>query len=198
MSDEEILEFFTEALTTNFEEVKFLLETTALLSMSDAGGQPEFMDIVTRSCAGQDQLSTSFSASSHNLFRASYLSSSGDSTNSVMSAYGERNHFSSSFCHCFSRYNQLRRVTKCKPPHHEVHHLKSAPHHLVSAPHHLVSGMYHLVSAPHHLVSALHHLVSALHHLVSALCLQLSAAIHPLSIPRYWVSAMQRKIRVTD
>lgn len=45
MSDD-IYDFFTEALTTNWEEIKFLLENTALLNMSDTGGQPEFMDML--------------------------------------------------------------------------------------------------------------------------------------------------------
>ena len=46
MSDDEIFDFFTEALSRNWEEIKFLLENTALLNMSDTGGQPEFMDML--------------------------------------------------------------------------------------------------------------------------------------------------------
>jgi GTPase SAR1 family protein len=46
MSDDEIFSFFTEALSTNLEEIKFLFENTALLNMSDTGGQPEFMDML--------------------------------------------------------------------------------------------------------------------------------------------------------
>ena len=47
MSDEEIQEFFSKALSTDNweEEIKYLLKDTALLSMSDVGGQPEFMDM---------------------------------------------------------------------------------------------------------------------------------------------------------
>ena len=89
MSDEEILEFFTEALTTNFEEVKFLLENTALLSMSDTGGQPEFMDMQPALVLGPALylIFCKLNQSLQSHYSISYLSSSGDSTDSVMSAY---------------------------------------------------------------------------------------------------------------
>ena len=47
ISDEDLREFLTKALSTDNweEEIKYLLENTALLSTSDAGGQPEFMDM---------------------------------------------------------------------------------------------------------------------------------------------------------
>ena len=89
MSDEEILEFFTEALTTNFEEVKFLLENTVLLSMSDAGGQPEFMDMQPALVLGPALylIFCKLSQSLQSHYSISYFSSSGDSTVPVMSAY---------------------------------------------------------------------------------------------------------------
>ena len=89
MSDEEILEFFTEALTTNFEEVKFLLENTALLSMSDTGGQPEFMDMQPALVLGPALylIFCKLTQSLQSHYSISYLSSSGDSTDPVMSAY---------------------------------------------------------------------------------------------------------------
>ena len=89
MSDEEILEFFTEALTTNFEEVKFLLENTALLSMSDTGGQPEFMDMQPALVLGPALylIFCKLNQSLQSHYFISYLSSSGDSTDRVMSAY---------------------------------------------------------------------------------------------------------------
>ena len=89
MSDEEILEFFTEALTTNFEEVKFLLENTALLSMSDAGGQPEFMDMQPALVLGPALylIFCKLNQSLQSHYSISYLSSSGDSTVPVESAY---------------------------------------------------------------------------------------------------------------
>ena len=89
MSDEEILEFFTEALTTNFEEVKFLLENTALLSMSDTGGQPEFMDMQPALVLGPALylIFCKLTQSLQSHYSISYLSSSGDSTDPVVSAY---------------------------------------------------------------------------------------------------------------
>ena len=89
MSDEEILEFFTDALTTNFEEVKFLLENTALLSMSDTGGQPEFMDMQPALVLGPALylIFCKLTQSLQSHYSISYLSSSGDSTDPVMSAY---------------------------------------------------------------------------------------------------------------
>ena len=89
MSDEEILEFFTEALTTNFEEVKFLLENTALLSMSDTGGQPEFMDMQPALVLGPALylIFCKLNQSLQSHYSISYLSSSGDSTDPVKSAY---------------------------------------------------------------------------------------------------------------
>ena len=89
MSNEEILEFFTESLTTNFVEVKYLLENTALLSMSDAGGQPEFMDMQPALVLGP-ALYLIFCKLNQPLqshYSISYLSSSGDSTLPVDSAY---------------------------------------------------------------------------------------------------------------
>ena len=89
MSDEEIIEFFTEALTTNFEEVKFLLENTALLSMSDAGGQPEFMDMQPALVLGP-ALYLIFCKLTEPLqshYSISYLRSPGDSTVPAESAY---------------------------------------------------------------------------------------------------------------
>ena len=89
MSDEEILEFFTEALTANFEEVKFLLENTALLSMSDTGGQPEFMDMQPALVLGPALylIFCKLTQSLQSHYSISYLSSSGDSTDPVESAY---------------------------------------------------------------------------------------------------------------
>ena len=89
MSDEEILEFFTEALTTNFEEVKFLLENTALLSMSDTGGQPEFMDMQPALVLGPALylIFCKLNQSLQRHYSISYLSPSGDSTDPVKSAY---------------------------------------------------------------------------------------------------------------
>ena len=89
MSDEEILEFFTEALTTNFEEVKFLLENTALLSMSDTGGQPEFMDMQPALVLGPALylIFCKLNQSLQSHYSISYLSSSGDSTDPVKSAH---------------------------------------------------------------------------------------------------------------
>ena len=46
MTDNEVFDFFQKAVTTNWEEVKFLLENTALLNMPDTGGRPEFMDML--------------------------------------------------------------------------------------------------------------------------------------------------------
>ena len=45
MSGDKINKFFTKLLSSNWDEIKFLLDNTALLSMSDTGGQPEFMDM---------------------------------------------------------------------------------------------------------------------------------------------------------
>ena len=89
MSDEEILEFFAEALTTNFEEVKFLLENTALLSMSDTGGQPEFMDMQPALVLGPALylIFCKLNQSLQSHYSISYLSSSGDSTDPVKSAH---------------------------------------------------------------------------------------------------------------
>ena len=89
LSDDEILEFFTEALTTNFEEVKFLLENTALLSMSDTGGQPEFMDMQPALVLGPALylIFCKLNQSLQSHYSISYLSSSGDSTDPVKSAH---------------------------------------------------------------------------------------------------------------
>ena len=89
MSDEEIHKFFTEALTTNIEEVKFLLENTALLSMSDTGGQPEFMDMQPALVLGPALylIFCKLTQSLQSHYSISYLSSSGDSTDPVTSAY---------------------------------------------------------------------------------------------------------------
>ena len=89
MSADEILEFFSEAQTTNFEEVKLLLENTALLSMSDTGGIPEFMDMQPALVLGPALylIFCKLTQSLQSHYSISFLTSSGDSTDPVMSAY---------------------------------------------------------------------------------------------------------------
>ena len=89
MTDNEIFDFFQEAVTTNWEEVKFLLENTALLNMSDTGGQPEFMDMLPALVIGP-ALYLVFCKLTQDLqssYIVSYLSPSGESTTPVESTY---------------------------------------------------------------------------------------------------------------
>lgn len=90
MSDNEIYDFFTEALSTNWEEIKFLCENTALLNMSDTGGQPEFMDMLPALVIGP-ALYLIFCKLNQPLqshYTISYLSpSSGESTIPIQSTY---------------------------------------------------------------------------------------------------------------
>ena len=89
MTDNEIFEFFQEAATTNWEEVKFLLENTALLNMSDTGGQPEFMDMLPALMVGPALylLFCKLNQELKSSYTVSYLSSSGESTTPVESTY---------------------------------------------------------------------------------------------------------------
>ena len=89
MTDNEIFNFFQEAVTTNWEEVKFLLENTALLNMSDTGGQPEFMDMLPALVIGP-ALYLVFCKLTQELqssYTVSYLSPTGESTTPVESTY---------------------------------------------------------------------------------------------------------------
>ena len=89
MTDNEIFEFFQEAVTTNWEEVKFLLENTALLNMSDTGGQPEFMDMLPALVIGPALylLFCKLTQELQSSYTVSYLSPSGESTTPVESTY---------------------------------------------------------------------------------------------------------------
>ena len=86
MTDNEI---FQEAVTTNWEEVKFLLENTALLNMSDTGGQPEFMDMLPALVIGPSLylLFCKLTQELQSSYTVSYLSPSGESTTPVESTY---------------------------------------------------------------------------------------------------------------
>ena len=91
MTDDEIFDFFQEAVTTpsNWEEVKFLLENTALLNMSDTGGQPEFMDMLPALVIGSALylIFCKLTQSLQSSYTVSYLSPSGESTTPVESTY---------------------------------------------------------------------------------------------------------------
>ena len=89
MTDNEIFNFFQEAVTTNWEEVKFLLENTALLNMSDTGGQPEFMDMLPALVIGPALylLFCKLTQELQSSYTVSYLSPSGESTTPVESTY---------------------------------------------------------------------------------------------------------------
>ena len=89
MTDDEIFDFFQEAVTTNWEEVKFLLENTALLNMSDTGGQPEFMDMLPALVIGPALylLFCKLTQELQSSYTVSYLSPSGESTTPVESTY---------------------------------------------------------------------------------------------------------------
>jgi hypothetical protein len=89
ISNDEIMKFFHDALSTKSEEMKFLLDSTALISMSDLGGQPEFMDMQPALVLGP-ALYLIFCNLMHNLqdyYPISYLKSSGGSTIPVQSVY---------------------------------------------------------------------------------------------------------------
>jgi GTPase SAR1 family protein len=91
MSEQEIQKFFTKALSSNLGEMKSLLEETysALLSMSDLGGQPEFMDMHPALVLGP-ALYLIFCKLTQGLedrYNVTYLESSGNSTIPVKSVY---------------------------------------------------------------------------------------------------------------
>ena len=89
MTDNEIFDFFQDAVTTDWEEVKFLLENTALLNMSDTGGQPEFMDMLPALVIGPALylLFCKLTQDLQSSYNVSYLSPSGESTTPVESTY---------------------------------------------------------------------------------------------------------------
>ena len=89
MSDDEILDFFTQALSTNWDEIKFLLDNTALLSMADTGGQPEFMDMQPALVIGPALylIFCKLTQSLQSHYSISYRSSSGNSSVPIESTY---------------------------------------------------------------------------------------------------------------
>ena len=87
ISDEDLQEFLS---TDNWEEeIKYLLENTALLSMSDVGGQPEFMDMQPALVLGPALylVFCNLSQALKEHYSVSYLHSSGGSTKPDKSFY---------------------------------------------------------------------------------------------------------------